>query len=110
MLEAVRRPPFQFSRNFQGLGCWPDECGNHPVRKLYIQISDNVLLLALSEKCIQISDKMSQRVNVRCVTPLGGRFDLVVLLKALKFVPKSHASTEQDRDHHKMHVVDEPGG
>src|SRR5688572_12880664 len=40
----------------------------------------------------------------------GGRFDLVVSLEALESVPQAHASAEQDRDHHDMHVVDEPRG
>src|SRR5215211_7921346 len=40
----------------------------------------------------------------------GGGFDLVVLLETLQSVPEAYASTEQDRDHHRVHVVDEPGG
>src|SRR5687767_16028623 len=40
----------------------------------------------------------------------GGRFDLVVLLEALESVPEADASAEQDRDHHDVHVVDEPAG
>src|SRR5829696_8984144 len=40
----------------------------------------------------------------------GGRLDLVVLLAALQSVPEAYASAEQDRDHHGVHVVDEPGG
>src|SRR3954471_19262168 len=39
----------------------------------------------------------------------GGRLDLVVLLEALQSVPEAYASAEQDRDHHDVHVVDEPG-
>jgi hypothetical protein len=39
----------------------------------------------------------------------GGGLDLVVLLKALQCVPEAYASAEQDRDHHDVHVVDEPG-
>lgn len=34
--------------------------------------------------------------------------DLVVLLEALQPVPEAHAPAEQDRDHHDVHVVDEP--
>src|SRR3954469_18361795 len=40
----------------------------------------------------------------------GGRLDLVVLLEAFQSVPEAYASAEQDRDHHDVHVVDEPGG
>src|SRR4051794_37058509 len=39
----------------------------------------------------------------------GGGLDLVVLLETLQSVPESHAPAEQDRDHHRVHVVDEPG-
>src|SRR6266487_4311102 len=39
----------------------------------------------------------------------GGGLDLVVLLDALQSVPEAYASAEQDRDHHDVHVVDEPG-
>src|SRR5688572_17049444 len=39
----------------------------------------------------------------------GGGLDLVVLLVALQSVPEAHASAEQDRDHHDVHVVDKPG-
>src|SRR4029453_13433054 len=38
----------------------------------------------------------------------GGGLDLVVLLEALQSVPEAYASAEQDRDHHGVHVVDEP--
>src|SRR5829696_7192899 len=38
-----------------------------------------------------------------------GGLDLVVLLDALQPVPEADASAEQDRDHHRVHVVDEPG-
>ena len=40
----------------------------------------------------------------------GGGLDLVILLEALQAVPEAYASTEQDRDDHGVHVVDEPGG
>src|SRR5215211_3664559 len=40
----------------------------------------------------------------------GGGLDLIVLLEALQSVPEAYASAEQDRDHHDVHVVDEPGG
>src|SRR5919201_3980203 len=39
----------------------------------------------------------------------GGGLDRVVLLEALQSVPEPHAPAEQDRDHHDVHVVDEPG-
>ena len=39
----------------------------------------------------------------------GGGLDLVVLLEALQSVPEAYAPAEQDRDHHDVHVVDEPG-
>src|SRR4051794_1840977 len=35
--------------------------------------------------------------------------DLVFPLKTLQSVPESYAAAEQDRDHHDMHVVDQPG-
>src|SRR5688572_11748768 len=40
----------------------------------------------------------------------GDGLDLVILLQALHSVPEAYASAEQDRDHHDVHVVDEPGG
>src|SRR5688572_22933819 len=39
----------------------------------------------------------------------GDGLDLVILLQALHSVPEAYASAEQDRDHHDVHVVDEPG-
>src|SRR5215203_7089238 len=39
----------------------------------------------------------------------GGGLDLIVLLEALQSVPEAYAPAEQDRDHHDVHVVDEPG-
>src|SRR5215207_10177817 len=39
----------------------------------------------------------------------GGGLDLVILLEALQSVPEAYAATEQDRDHHRVHVVDETG-
>src|SRR5918992_3891950 len=38
----------------------------------------------------------------------GGGLDLIPLLEALQSVPEAYASAEQDRDHHSVHVVDEP--
>src|ERR687888_135735 len=38
-----------------------------------------------------------------------GCLDLVILLEALQSVPEAYASAEQDRDHHNVHVVDQPG-
>ena len=38
-----------------------------------------------------------------------GGLDLIVLLQALQSVPEAHASAKQDRDHHDVHAVDEPG-
>src|SRR5918997_4211672 len=40
----------------------------------------------------------------------GGCLNLVILLEALQSVPEAYASAEQDRDHHDVRVVDEPGG
>jgi hypothetical protein len=40
----------------------------------------------------------------------GGGLDLMVLLEASQSVPEADASAEQDRDHHDVRVVDEPGG
>src|SRR5215218_3269214 len=42
-------------------------------------------------------------------TGRGGGLDLVVLLEAVQSVPEAYASAEQDRDHHDVQVVDEPG-
>src|ERR1700704_3879139 len=39
----------------------------------------------------------------------GRDLDLVVPLETLQSVPEPHAPAEQDRDHHDVHVVDEPG-
>src|SRR5436309_15698816 len=39
----------------------------------------------------------------------GGGLDVVVLLEALQSVPEAYAWAEQDRDHHDVEVVDEPG-
>src|SRR6266536_3670810 len=48
--------------------------------------------------------------HVRDSAGRGGGLDLVVLLEALQSVPEAYAPAEQDRDHHDVHVVDEPGG
>src|SRR5215217_3947540 len=39
----------------------------------------------------------------------GRGLHLVILLETLQSVPEPHAPAEQDRDHHDVHVVDEPG-
>src|SRR5688572_6840414 len=39
----------------------------------------------------------------------GGGLDVVVLLEALQSVPEPHAPAAQDRHHHDVGVVDEPG-
>src|SRR5918998_2603320 len=52
----------------------------------------------------------SSERHVRHSGGRGGRLDLVVLLEARKSVPEAHAAAEQDRDHHDVRVVDEPGG
>jgi hypothetical protein len=39
----------------------------------------------------------------------GCRLDLVVLLKTLHAIPQAYAAAEQDRNHHDVHVIDEPG-
>ena len=39
----------------------------------------------------------------------GSGLHLKVLLDALESVPDAYTSAKQDRDHHDMHVVDEPG-
>ena len=51
-----------------------------------------------------------RRGGVGPVAGRGGGLDLVVLLEALQSVPEPHAPAEQDRDHHDVQVVDEPGG
>src|SRR4051794_521126 len=38
----------------------------------------------------------------------GRGLDLVVVLETLQSVPEPHAAAEHDRDHHDVHVVDEP--
>src|SRR6266498_3233931 len=47
--------------------------------------------------------------HVRDSAGRGGGLDLVALLEALRSVPEAYAPAEQDRDHHDVHVVDEPG-
>src|SRR5215216_5770615 len=39
----------------------------------------------------------------------GDGLDPVVLLEALQSVPEAYASAEQERDHHDVHMVNEPG-
>ena len=46
---------------------------------------------------------------MRDSTGRRGGLDPVALLEALKSVPEAYAPAEQDRDHHCVHVVDEPG-
>src|SRR5918994_5132202 len=55
------------------------------------------------------SDTGTGERHVRNSAGRGGGLDLVVLLEALQSVPEADASAEQDRDHHDVHVVDEPG-
>src|SRR5918911_2076819 len=47
--------------------------------------------------------------HMRDAAGRGGGLDLIVLLETLQPVPEAYASAEQDRDHHDVHVVDEPG-
>src|SRR6266498_4277430 len=56
------------------------------------------------------SDTRTGERHVRDSAGRGGGLDLVVLLEALQSVPEAYAPAEQDRDHHDVHVVDEPGG
>src|SRR5215212_12213621 len=56
------------------------------------------------------SDTGTGKRQVRDAAGRGGGLDLVVLLDALRPVPEAYASAEQDRDHHDVQVVDEPGG
>src|SRR5215211_8805568 len=56
------------------------------------------------------SDTGTGKRQVRDSAGRGGGLDLVVLLEALRPVPEAYASAEQDRDHHDVQVVDEPGG
>src|SRR5687768_10600970 len=46
---------------------------------------------------------------MRDSTGRGGCLDRVVLLDALESIPEAYAPAEHDRDHHDVHVVDEPG-
>src|SRR6266850_1530397 len=55
------------------------------------------------------SDTRTGECHVRDSAGRGGGLNLVVLLDALQSVPEAYASAEQDRDHHDVHVVDEPG-
>src|ERR671925_2093621 len=56
------------------------------------------------------SDTRTGERHMRDSGGRGGGLDLVVLLEALQPVQEAYASAEQDRDHHDMQVVDEPGG
>src|SRR5688572_6979520 len=55
------------------------------------------------------SDTRTGECHMRDSAGRGGGLDLVVLLEALQSLPEAYASAEQDRDHHRVHVVDEPG-
>src|SRR4051812_49642027 len=55
------------------------------------------------------SDTRTGERHMRDSAGRGGGLDVVVLLEALQSVPEAYASAEQDRDHHRVHVVDEPG-
>src|SRR4029079_820500 len=53
------------------------------------------------------------RTGERDMRDSAGRrdgLDLVVVLDALQSVPEAYTSAEQDRDHHDVQMVDEPGG
>src|SRR5919204_1274138 len=54
------------------------------------------------------SDTRTGERHVRDSAGRGGGLDLVVLPEALQSVPEPHASAEQDRNDHDVHVVDEP--
>src|ERR671930_731868 len=56
-----------------------------------------------------VSDTRTGERHVGDSAGRGGGLDRVVLLEALESVPEAHASAEQDRDDHDVHVVDEPG-
>src|ERR671922_295234 len=56
------------------------------------------------------SDTRTGERHMRDSGGRGGGLDLVVLLEALQPVPEAYASAEQNRDHHQVRVVDEPGG
>src|SRR5918994_1175227 len=55
------------------------------------------------------SDPRTGERDMRDSAGRGGGLDLVVPLEALQSVPEPDAPAEQDRDHHDVHVVDEPG-
>src|SRR5918999_531240 len=55
------------------------------------------------------SDTRAGECDMRDAAGRRGGLDVVVLLEALQPVPEPHASAEQERDHHGVHVVDEPG-
>src|SRR4051812_30131730 len=55
------------------------------------------------------SDTRTGERHMRDSAGRGGGLDVVILLEALQSVPEAYASAEQDRDHHRVHVVDEPG-
>src|SRR5918997_1876388 len=56
------------------------------------------------------SDSRTGERHMRNSAGRGDGLGLVVLLEALQVVPEAYASAEQDRDHHDVQVVDEPGG
>ena len=48
-------------------------------------------------------------MKVTCVTPLGEEVASTSSpFEALQSVPEAYATAEQNRDHHSVHVVDEP--
>src|SRR5215218_4577898 len=55
------------------------------------------------------SDIRTGECHMRDSAGRGRGLDLVVRLETLQSVPEPHAPAEQDRDHHDVHVVDEPG-
>src|SRR6266540_5033190 len=56
-----------------------------------------------------VSDTRTGERHMRDSAGRGRGLDVVVLLETLQSVPEPHAPAEQDRDHHGVHVVDEPG-
>src|SRR6476620_3161831 len=58
----------------------------------------------------EASDARAGERHVRYSARRGGGLDVVVLLEAFQPVPEAHSSAEQDRDHHRMHVIHESRG